>query len=435
MTNGIPFMVTTAMKEALRQRGLADADIKGMTPAEAHKLLLSPDPHTVHAFLEAFVGLATASLVGYPPPGLLQMCRKHPDDNDLVPVRYRLDDTDLVERMTQDALAASEAGLNVYIEGRLVRSDLRGKRRGELKDTVCVFALTVDSDADKNRAWVPSTTVRPTLAVETSPGNAQYWFFFDCALSPDRAQCLGESLRRSHGKRLRHRQSNPALQDSRHHQLSQQDEDRPRTRRHADLVPRRWRHDRSVAVQDMDGGGIRAGVLLSPCVVAAQWRRGRNTGDTGEGESSTDADDIDESVLPDELMKLIRDGVPRSRDRSRKFMKAAGWLEELGFGVEGAYKLFARYPDGIAQKYTKPRDRLRREVERAYDKVKAGRSDRPPPRPCRCCPLLSSSAVLAAGHAHAVFKKWLGEEIRYRRSRCRSERCGGRKAGRRSLVA
>ena len=102
-----------------------------------------------------------------------------------------------------------------------------------------------------------------------------------------------------------------------------------------------------------------------------------------QGGASAAADDVDESVLPDELMKLIRDGVPSSRDRSRKFMKAAGWLEELGFGVESAYKLFARYPDGIAQKYTKPRDRLRREVERAYDKIKAkGASPHPLcPRP------------------------------------------------------
>ena len=112
--------------------------------------VLTPDERTVHGFLEAFVALAIESLVGHPPPGLLQMCRKHPNDNDLVPVRYKLDDADLVDRMTHDALVASEAGLNIYIEGRLVRFDLRGRKRGELKDTTCVFALAVNSDADKN---------------------------------------------------------------------------------------------------------------------------------------------------------------------------------------------------------------------------------------------------------------------------------------------
>jgi RepB DNA-primase from phage plasmid len=158
--------------------------------------LLTPDEHAVCSFLGTFVALAISSLGGYPPPGLLQTSRKHPDDADLVPVRYRLDDADLVDRMTHDALTASEAGLNVYIEGRLVRSDLRGKKRGELKDSACIFALVVDSDADKGMGWIPPAGVHPTLAVETSPNNHQFWFFFDRALSPKRAQRLGEDLRR-----------------------------------------------------------------------------------------------------------------------------------------------------------------------------------------------------------------------------------------------
>ena len=57
----------------------------------------------------------------------------------------------------------------------------------------------VDSDADKNMAWIPPVGVRPTLVVETSPNNHQFWFFFERALSPKRAQRLGESLRRVTG--------------------------------------------------------------------------------------------------------------------------------------------------------------------------------------------------------------------------------------------
>ena len=30
-------------------------------------------------------------------------------------------------------------------------------------------------------------------------------------------------------------------------------------------------------------------------------------------------------------------------------------LKELGFTVEGVYRLLARYPDGIAQKYLQPK--------------------------------------------------------------------------------
>ena len=83
---GIAFMITNAMKEALRHRGLADADIEQMTPGEAHKLLLTPDPYAVRRFFEDFVALADRSLGGHPPPGCLQMCRKHPNDKELIPV-------------------------------------------------------------------------------------------------------------------------------------------------------------------------------------------------------------------------------------------------------------------------------------------------------------------------------------------------------------
>jgi RepB DNA-primase N-terminal domain len=157
--------------------------------------LLTPDEHSVRTFLEAFVALATASLGGQPPPGVLQMTRKWPDDEDLVPTRYHLDSVDLVERMTRAALNDSENGHNVYIEGRLVNAGVRGKKRGELSDTSCVFALVVDSDSDKKMAWIPPVGVRPSMVVETSPNNHQFWFFFKQALSPKRAQRLGEGLR------------------------------------------------------------------------------------------------------------------------------------------------------------------------------------------------------------------------------------------------
>jgi RepB DNA-primase from phage plasmid len=156
------------------------------------------DERSVHDFLEAFVGLAIASLGGHPAPGVLQTCRKFPDDLDLVPSRYALDSADLVDRMTRDALCDSEAGANVYIEGRLIRPGLRGKKRGDLGDTACCFALAVDSDADKNMAWIPPFGVKPTLVVQTSPpGNFQYWFFLTRALSATHAQRLGEGLRKA----------------------------------------------------------------------------------------------------------------------------------------------------------------------------------------------------------------------------------------------
>jgi hypothetical protein len=160
---------------------------------------MTPDERSVRSFLEAFVALAIASLDGHSPPGVLQMTRKYPNDDDLVPTRYALDGVDLVERMTRDALADSESGANVYIEGRLLNPGLRGKKRGGISDTSCVFALVVDSDSDKAMAWIPPVGVRPTLVIETSPNNHQFWFAFKRALTPKRAQRLGEGLRHATG--------------------------------------------------------------------------------------------------------------------------------------------------------------------------------------------------------------------------------------------
>jgi hypothetical protein len=184
------------MKDGLRHRGHADADIEQMTPEDAHRALLTPDPVVVKEFFETLTALATASLAGYPPPGFLQISRKRPDDQDLVPTRYRLDQVDL---MTSYAVVNSKAGCNTYVEGRFVKPSLRGKKRGGLEDTACVFALVVDSDADKGMAWAPPVDARPTLVVETSPGNHQYWYFFKEAVSAAKAQTLGECMRAGTG--------------------------------------------------------------------------------------------------------------------------------------------------------------------------------------------------------------------------------------------
>jgi hypothetical protein len=193
---GVPFMITAWMKDGLRHRGHADADIERMTPEDAHRALLTPDPVMVKEFLETLVAFATGSLAGYPPPGFLQISRKHPDDEDVVPTRFRLDE---VDAMASYALVNSRAGFNTYIEGRLVKPGLRGKKRGGLEDTACVFALVVDSDADKGLAWTPPADARPTLVVETSPGNHQYWYFLTEAISATRAKTLGERMRAATG--------------------------------------------------------------------------------------------------------------------------------------------------------------------------------------------------------------------------------------------
>jgi hypothetical protein len=143
----------------------------------------------------------------------------------------------------------------------------------------------------------------------------------------------------------------------------------------------------------------------------------RPNGDGSQGAAIGGAGDIDESALPNDLMGLIRDGVPQSRDRSRMFMAVVAALKTLGYTSEGVYLLLARYPGGIAQKYLTPRDRLQREIERAYAKVAApasamlGAPAPVPPAPpvfTPAAPALGAPTLLA--QTVAVYRKWLALE-------------------------
>jgi hypothetical protein len=149
------------------------------------------DLDDVREFLTVLTAQAKAALRGFNSPGVMQLSRLHPASEKLVPTRYRVGDTD---RMVRAALSDCEAGHNVYVEGRTVRSDLNGGR-GELEDTVGVFAFVVDSDADKGLGWTP--IIVPSLTVETSPGNRHYWFFLESAVTAEIGNSLGERIRQA----------------------------------------------------------------------------------------------------------------------------------------------------------------------------------------------------------------------------------------------
>ena len=74
-----------------------------------------------------------------------------------------------------------------------------------------------------------------------------------------------------------------------------------------------------------------------------------------------------ESALPDELMTLIRDGVPDSEDRSAHFHHAVKWLKDAGENPETIIALLEKYPDGIASRYITEK-RLAQEAMRVYGK-------------------------------------------------------------------
>src|SRR6516165_8011981 len=219
---GVAFIITNAMKDALRSRGLTDVEIGQLTPAEAQKILSTPDPRAVRECIQAIAAQAKSVLCASVNPGVLQLIRLHPMSKDLVPTRYTLDD---VEGMIKAAIADCEAGHNVYIEGRTLPASLRGGERGKLEATIAVFALVIDSDADKGMGWTPPATIRPSMTVETSPGNFQFWFFLRAAINAELA-------------------------------LPERQEDRARTRHCVDPA------DRARSQRAMDTGGDRTGISI-----------------------------------------------------------------------------------------------------------------------------------------------------------------------------
>jgi hypothetical protein len=78
----------------------------------------------------------------------------------MVPSRFQIGD---VDNMVKTALSDSKHGHNCYVEGRTVRPDLGNEKRGKLSDTTAVFALVIDSDADKGMA--ATVTAQPTMVV------------------------------------------------------------------------------------------------------------------------------------------------------------------------------------------------------------------------------------------------------------------------------
>ena len=152
------------------------------------------DDATVRQFIQIISGHATRAINGDGSTGVLQLFRINPFDEKPVASRFQLDD---VEHMVRTALSDAAAGHNVYIEARTVRKDLRGNKRGEFEDTVWVLGLVVDSDADKNKGG--NVIAKPSLAVETSPGNYHLWYLFDRAIPGAQARVIGEVMRESAG--------------------------------------------------------------------------------------------------------------------------------------------------------------------------------------------------------------------------------------------
>jgi AAA domain/IclR helix-turn-helix domain len=293
----------------------------------------------VREFMYIIAAQAKAALVGIERPGLIQISRLHPSSEQLVPSRFLLDD---VEHMIKAAINDSQMGHNVYCEGRTVREDLRGSERGKLTDTAAVFALVIDSDPDKGMGWIPTTRV--SMTVETSPGNAQYWFFLREAISPELAQKLGERIRRAVNSD--HDTGNPTQPYRVAGTINYPS--KSKIARGRVTVPTR------LIEFDPEVLWTREQIEEAFPLPEPPKTNGSATGVTA-----------DEADIPTDTMCVIREGVEEGA-RSSAFWNVVKVLKQDGWTASGIVTLLENYPNGIASKY---RGRLQREIERVYNKI------------------------------------------------------------------
>jgi len=307
---------------------------------------LKTSANNVRTFLNIIAEQAQHAMRGIADPGFLQMSRLHPTSKQLVPTRYDLGATNT---MADDAINDSEAGHNVYLEGRTVRPDLKGPQRGKLEDTAWVWAFVIDSDGDKNKSWLPNSAQAPSLVVETSPGNHHFWFFLVRAITANEAKSLGERIRISAGAdhatgtvtqpyRVAGTVNYPTLEKEAHGRF-------PTPTRVIDHQGQLWAPDDFVVA------------------FPVPEKKKPNGGADREQREAGD--------IPPTLLELIRDGVEEPH-RSEAFHHAVGWLKDLCWTIDGITTLLEQYPGGIALKYA---GRVPAEVRRCWDKLE----DKPSP--------------------------------------------------------
>jgi hypothetical protein len=83
---------------------------------------------------------------------------------------------------------------NIYMPLHVVRRGLKSNQRGKLKDLVAVLGLVGDADSDTGKAGT-ACPVKPSVVLETSPGNSQPFILFDRHVTAADAVPVAKALR------------------------------------------------------------------------------------------------------------------------------------------------------------------------------------------------------------------------------------------------
>jgi putative DNA primase/helicase len=297
----------------------------------------------VRTFVARIHAAAATAFEGVSQPGLLQLVRIHPGTEDALPFRFAIGEVDL---MTAEAVRQANAGNNVYVEARTVRQ--AASKRGVIADTVGVFGFVSDADADKGKAG--RLDIQPSLVVETSPGNAHHWILLDQALPAEQAKSLGAAIRAKVGA------------DAATGVLTQPyrvagTPNFPGRRKLA-----RGRIATPTGIVSLDGK------VWSAAELRAAFPEPARHADFKHDNVRLERDGIGARISATVEAIVAETDAP---DRSERFFDAvrAGLAEGLHPNdIEDAMR---RHPEGCAAKYLEPYDRLRREIDRAWEKVEA----------------------------------------------------------------
>lgn len=141
-------------------------------------------------------------------------------------------------------------------------------------------------------------------------------------------------------------------------------EDKPKTRelayftaaRYFTVTGRLWRERAVRRINDDDAQWLRAKVENLRTLERAR----KDAGKAKSGKPAGDAPKFTRGSLPDDLMRLIAEGVPEG-ERSEQFFHAVRWCADCGLTADQITNLIDAHPDGIGAKYA---GRVGVEVER-----------------------------------------------------------------------
>lgn len=311
------------------------------------------NPSEVNQFIKYYINYAGSALKDFEEPGLFQLNILDVKDR-MSFQRFNLDNA---EAISEVAIACSEVGSNVYIEGRTIRFDSsKNSGRGTKKDTALVFALVVDNDSDNGKGG--SFFLEPSIRVETSPGNTQDWYFLKNAVFAEQGDRLGKHVKLVAGG---DHCTGVITQCYRFAGTVNHVNETKRVRGRVDSETKILSVGRAYSVEELENA-LNSSVKNIENIQPNVQRKTQ----THSIEKLLSRCGNDRKSIENELN---RQSAP---DRSARFHGLVGKLVNFRFSIDEIVTLFNHYPESCW--YEKYKSRIEKEIERSYNKFKSSDS-------------------------------------------------------------